>query len=81
MVGCHLQTNKFSSFIVRRLQIESWAFALDHVGLALLMKKGSFHTRTCKVCHGNDGIVVMGEYGMSKAMLDAGYNLATLMSR
>ena len=63
------------------MQAESWAFALDFESLTLLMDKGIFWTRTCKVCHGMEGIVVAGEYGMSKFLLEAGYNLATLMSR
>ena len=62
-------------------QIESWAFALDAEALAIIVEKGVFNTRECKVCHGEQGIVVMGEYGMSKTLLDAGYNLRTLMSR
>lgn len=44
----------------------------------LLRGSGVFHTRECKLC--NDGVVVMGEYGMSSAVLKAGYNIATLMS-
>ena len=62
-------------------QAESWAFALDGQGLELMMEKGIFWTRTCKVCHGDEGIVVASEYGMSKAILEAGFNLATLMAR
>lgn len=54
---------------------------MDAVAVKLLIKKGIFYNRECKVCHGEKGIVVMGEYGMSKALLDAGYNLKTLMSR
>lgn len=45
------------------------------------MDKGIFWTRTCKVCHGDEGIVVASEYGMSKAILEAGFNLGTLMAR
>lgn len=63
------------------MQAESWAFALDSQGLELMMEKGIFWTRTCKVCHGDEGIVVASEYGMSKAILEASFNLATLMSR
>ena len=62
-------------------QAESWAFALDSQSLGLMMNKGIFWTRTCKICHGDEGIVVASEYGMSKAILEAGFNLATLMSR
>ncbi len=46
-----------------------------------MVEKGIFWTRTCKVCRGDEGIVVASEYGMSKAILEAGFNLATLMSR
>lgn len=63
------------------MQIESWAFAVDNIGLALLIERGNFHIRTCKICAGKDGIVVNGEYGLSKILLDAGYNMHTLMSR
>ena len=59
------------------MQAESWAFALDSQGLELMMEKGIFWTRTCKVCHGDEGIVVASEYGMSKAILEASFNLAT----
>ena len=63
------------------VQAESWAFASDAQSLALLVDKGIFWTRTCKVCHGDEGIVVASEYGMSKAILEAGFNLGTLMAR
>ena len=63
------------------MQAESWAFALNAQSLELLVGKGIFWTRTCKVCHGDEGIVVASEYGMSKAILEAGFNFATLMSR
>lgn len=62
-------------------KVESWAFAVDAIALQLLIHEGIFHIRSCKICHGGEGIVVNGEYGMSKALLRAGYNLATLMSR
>ena len=45
------------------------------------MKARIFWMRTCKLCDGDEGIVVASEYGMSKFILDAGYNLATLMAR
>ena len=63
------------------LQAESWAFAVDSVALGLLMSKGIFWTRNCKVCRSEEGIVVGSEYGLSKVLLQAGHNLATLMSR
>ena len=62
-------------------QAESWAFALDSHSLGMLMKAGIFWMRTCKLCVGDEGIVVASEYGMSKLILDAGFNLATLMAR
>ena len=40
-----------------------------------------FWMRTCKLCDGDEGIVVASEYGMSKLILEAGFNLATLMTR
>lgn len=45
----------------------------------LLLNTEVFHTRECKLC--DDGVVVMGEYGLSSAVLKAGYNIATLMSK
>lgn len=39
---------------------------------------GVFNMRKCKLCR--DGVVVMGEYGISTTLLNAGYNIATLMS-
>ena len=62
-------------------QAESWAFAVDVAGLDILIEKGIFWRRTCKLCGDRKGIVVGSEYGMSTAMLAAGWNLATLMSR
>lgn len=37
--------------------------------------------RSCKLCSGKKGIVVGGEYGIGLALLKAGHNMATLMSR
>ena len=62
-------------------QAESWAFALDSHSLGMLIEKGIFWMRLCKLCDGDDGIVVASEYGMSKVILEAGFNLATLMAR
>ena len=62
-------------------QVESWAFAVDSQGLELLVMKGVFLLRTCKLCSGQDGIIVAGEYAMSNAILEAGFNLATLLAR
>ena len=60
-------------------KVESWAFAIDHVALQLLSEAGVFYLRACKLC--NDGVVVLGEYGLSNVLLSHGYNLATLMSK
>lgn len=62
---------------------ESWAFALDGVGLATAVSASAFHAaRTCKLCaDGDAGIVVGGEYGLSKALLAHGYALSVLSSR
>lgn len=60
-------------------KVESWAFALDPVSLELLTEAGVFYSRVCKLC--DDGVVVGGEYGLSKTLLAKGYNLATLMSK
>ena len=46
--------------------------------MQLLAGAGVFSMRTCKLC--DDGVVVMGEYGLSAVLLNAGYNIATLMS-
>ncbi|CAL8465839.1 g5375 [Coccomyxa elongata] len=59
-------------------KVESWAFAVDLVALKLLIEAGVFNSRVCKLC--DDGIVVKGEYGISNTILNAGYNIATLMS-
>jgi hypothetical protein len=61
------------------MQVESWAFATDPIGLGLLSRAGVFSLRTCKLC--NDGVVVMGEYGLTKVLFKHGYNIATLMAR
>ena len=58
---------------------ESWAFAIDQEGLDLVTAAGVFDLRTCKLC--DDGVVVLGEYGLSNVLLNAGFNIATLMSR
>ncbi len=60
-------------------RIESWAFAIDQEGLDLVTAAGVYHLRTCKLC--DDGVVVMGEYGLSTVLLANGFNLGTLMSR
>ncbi len=59
-------------------QVESWAFAADEEALGLLARAGVFNLRECKLCP--DGVVVKGEYGISAALLAAGYNVATLMA-
>lgn len=60
-------------------KLESWAFALDVVALDSLVEAGTFNVRSCKLC--SDGVVVMGEYGISTVLLAKGHNIATLMSR
>lgn len=60
-------------------KLESWAFALDLVGLQLLMRAGTFSIRTCKLC--KDGVVVQGEYGITNVLFKNGYNIATLMHK
>jgi hypothetical protein len=63
-------------------RIESWAFALDQDGLAAAVEYDVFVLRGCKLCkEENRGVVVGGEYGITKAMFESGYNIATLMSR
>lgn len=63
-------------------RIESWAFALDQEGLAAAVDSGVFVIRGCKKCVDKDtGVVVGGEYGITVSMFNAGYNIATLMSR
>ena len=59
-------------------KLESWAFAVDSMGLSILMEEGIFEVRTCKIC--TEGVVVKGEYGLSSALLSRGYNIATLLS-
>lgn len=63
------------------MQAESFAFALKAHSLEFLIEKGIFWRRSCKLCDGDEGIVVASEYGMSKAILASGKNLASLMSR
>ena len=62
-------------------RLESWAYAVDRVGLKVLLEARTFDIHSCKMCSGKEGIVVGGEYGIGIAMLDAGFNMATLMSR
>ena len=61
-------------------KLESWAFGIDWTGLAALLRAGVFHLRTCKLCTGEDGIVVKGEYGLTSTLMKHGYNIGTLMS-
>ena len=61
------------------LQAESWAFAVDRVGLDAIAGAGVFEVRECKLCA--DGIVVKGEYGLTAALFAAGHNIGTLMAR
>jgi hypothetical protein len=59
--------------------MESWAFAIDAVGLKVVLAKGVFNLRTCKLC--DDGVVVGGEYGLSLALFEKGYTIDTLMAK
>jgi hypothetical protein len=43
--------------------------------------QGALNIRSCKLCSGDKGIVVAGEYGIGLALLKAGLNMATLMSK
>ena len=58
---------------------ESWAFATDLEGLQLLMQNHVFGSRSCKLC--DDGVVVLGEYGLTNVLMSNGYSIATLMAR
>ena len=62
-------------------RLESWAYAVDRTGLHVLLQHAALQLRYCKHCTSQDGIVVGGEYGISKALLAEGYNFATLMSK
>lgn len=62
-------------------RVESWAFAVDDVGLDALVQRSVLRQRRCKLCEGADGIVVQGEYGITLAMFQAGFNVASLMSK
>ncbi|GLI63148.1 hypothetical protein VaNZ11_006057 [Volvox africanus] len=63
-------------------RLESWAVALDDVGMELVIRKGVFKVRTCKTCADkDDGIIVGGEYGITSVLLEGGHNVATLMSK
>ncbi|KAG2428140.1 hypothetical protein HXX76_011820 [Chlamydomonas incerta] len=63
-------------------RLESWAMALDDVALQVMIDKGVLKVRMCKTCTDEEnGIVVGGEYGITWALFEAGYNVATLMSK
>lgn len=49
------------------------AVACVQVALA----RGVYNERVCKLC--TDGVVVMGEYGLSISLMAAGYTFDTLM--
>lgn len=59
-------------------RLESWAFAVDSVAINVLIANGLFEIRSCKVCP--DGIVVQGEYALSRILFDHNFNIATLLS-
>ena len=60
-------------------RMESWAFALDSIGLHAAMTDGAFDIRNCKLC--DNGIVLKNEYALTKSLLSRDYNIATLMSK
>eukprot|EP00892_Ulva_mutabilis_P003939 jgi/Ulvmu1/1917/UM012_0077.1 len=60
-------------------KLESWAFAIDAEGLKVVLARGVFHLHLCKLC--DDGVVVMGEYGITTALFEAGYTIDTLMAK
>lgn len=60
--------------------MESWAFATDAEGLAVILKRGVFWERSCKLCSNENGIVVGGEYGLTISLFEAGYTIDTLMA-
>ena len=63
-------------------RLESWAFALDQDGLAAAIEGDTFLVRGCKLCEDRaEGVVIGGEYGLTLSQFEAGYNVATLMSR
>jgi hypothetical protein len=41
------------------------------------LARGVYNERVCKLC--KDGVVVMGEYGLSISLMAAGYSFDTLM--
>jgi hypothetical protein len=63
-------------------RLESWAVALDELGLAAAVRGGALALRGCKTCADADGsVVVGGEYALTRALLDEGHNVATLMAK
>jgi len=48
-------------------------------GLDVLARNRVFGVRSCKLC--DDGVVVLGEYGLTNVLMCHGYNIATLMAR
>jgi hypothetical protein len=63
-------------------RLESWAVALDELGLAAAVRAGALAVRPCKTCPDADtSIVVGGEYALTRALLEGGHNVATLLSR
>ena len=60
-------------------KLESWAFAIDAEGLEIVLERGVFHMHACKLC--DDGVVVMGEYGITTALFDRGFTVDTLMAK
>ena len=64
--------------VVSDLEALSWP-KLIPAGMQVLAEAGVFHLRLCKLC--DDGVVVKGEYGLTAALFEKGYNIGTLMSK
>jgi len=60
-------------------RVEGMCFATDITGLSLMLQTGVFQDSREK--HGPNGVIVAGEYAMSRILLDHGYNLDTLLFR
>jgi hypothetical protein len=45
--------------------------------MQVALARGVYNERACKLC--TDGVVVMGEYGLSISLMAAGYAFDTLM--
>lgn len=59
--------------------MESWAYATDSIGLRVLIEHGVMLLRMEKLS--TAGVVVMGEYGITKALQEQNYTIDTLLSK